>query len=41
MDMDKIRKLVMEMDEETELIYLDEIIKKRVTRFYENKKTTN
>ena len=29
---DKIRRLVMDMDEETELAYLEEIIKKRTER---------
>ena len=36
-DRDNIRKLVMDMDEETELAYMEEIIKKRVERLERKK----
>lgn len=29
---DQIHKLVMDMDEETEIVFLEEIIKKRISR---------
>ena len=38
MDRNQIRKLVTEMNEETELTFLHEIIKKRVARLEEKKK---
>ena len=37
MDRKEIRRLVKDMDEEKELIFLEEIIKKRVARFRRKK----
>lgn len=37
MDREKIHKFVMDMDEETELTYLEEIVKKRIGRLEENR----